>query len=534
MDASIAVSSRRGHRLVSAVLGTVLAGAAALAAAQIVAVPAALLSHAEGSVAIAPKGDNEWTDVKPRRALKRGDRVWTDKGSRAEVQAGAHALRLDSQTQAALEAMGEGAGTQVSLLRGSLAVAVPRLAAGENVEVGTPNLALRAKVPGDYRVDVDPQQGTTRVSVMGGAVAVYGEHGETLDIAAGQRFTFQGRGLAKVPTPAFTAVDEFDRWIVARGRTPAPPLPQAAPAVHPDVIARMHREQEAQRMAQAKRELEEQKQALARQAAQAQRQPPAAGPVQAPPSAAVAAPRPVEATPRVVQVPRAQPDARALAAARQAEEEQRHAQARRAQEQQRAAQARRADEERRIVQARRAEEERRTTQARKAEQDKRLAAARRTEEDRRALQARRAQEQQQRLAAAKRVEDERRAALARKAEQDRQRVAAAKRLQQVQAQGEARRGEHLARLQEQARREEQAARDQRARRDEQARREEEARREEQARREDETRREAWDRRQRALAEQQRRDQEVWLRTQQPMPLPAARPVPQGVPGRRIS
>jgi hypothetical protein len=523
MDASIAVSSRRGHRLVSAVLGTVLAGAAALAAAQIVAVPAALLSHAEGSVAIAPKGDNEWTDVKPRRALRRGDRVWTDKGSRAEVQAGAHALRLDGQTQVALETMGEGTGAQVSLLRGSLAVAVPRLAAGENVEVGTPNLALRAKVPGDYRVDVDAQQGTTRVSVMGGAVAVYGEHGEVQDIAAGQRFTFQGRSLAKVPTPAFTAVDEFDRWIVARGRTPAPAAPQAAPAVHPDVIARMHREQEAQRMAQARRELEEQKQALVRQAAQAQRQPRAAAPVQAPAAPTVAAPRPVEAAPRIVQVPRAQPNA----------EEERQAQVRRAQEQQRAAQARRLDDERRNAQARRAEEERRSAQVRRAEQDKRLAAVKRAEEEKRTQQARRAQEQQ-RLAAARRAEEERRAALARKAEQEKQRVATARRLQQVQAQGEARRGEHLARLQEQARREEQASREQRARREEQARREEEARREDQARREDETRREAWDRRQRALAEQQRRDQDVWLRTQQPMPVPPARPVPQGVPGRRIS
>lgn len=534
MDASIAVSSRRGHRLVSAVLGTVLAGAAALAAAQIVAVPAALLSHAEGGVAIAPKGDNEWMDVKPRRALKRGDRVWTDKGSRAEVQAGTHALRLDGQTQVGLESMGDGAGTQVSLLRGSLALAVPRLAAGENVEVGTPNLALRAKVPGDYRVDVDPQQGTTRVSVMGGAVAVYGEHGETQEIAAGQRFTFRDRSLARAPTPAFTAVDEFDRWIVARGRMPAAPAAQAAPSVHPDVIARMHREQEAQRMAQARRELEEQKQAQARQAAQPQRQQPAAAPVQAPPAAAVAAPRPVEAAPRIVQVPRAQPDAHAIAAARQAEEE-RQAQARRAQEQQRAAQARRQEDERRAVQARRAEDERRASQARKAEQDKRLAAAKRAEEDKRALQARRAQEQQRLAVAAKRAEEERRAALARKAEQDKQRLAAAKRQQQVQAQGEARRrGEHLARLQEQARREELAAREQRARREEQARREEEARREEQARREDETRREAWDRRQRALAEQQRRDQEVWLRTQQPMPVPPARPVPQGVPGRRVS
>jgi hypothetical protein len=54
------------------------------------------------------------------------------------------------------------------------------------------------------------------------------------------------------------------------------------------------------------------------------------------------------------------------------------------------------------------------------------------------------------------------------------------------------------------------------------------------------RREAADRRQRQLADQarrdqERRDQEVWLRQQQPLQqLAPARPVPMGVPARRVS
>lgn len=526
---SLVVPSRPGHRLVSAVLGTVLASAAALGAAQIVAAPAALLNHAEGGgVAVAPKGDNEWTDVKARRALKRGDRVWTDKGARAEVQAGIHALRLDSQTQVALDSVGDG-GTQLSLVRGSMAASVPKLSAGENFEVGTPNLALRAKLPGEYRVDVDPQQGTTRVSVMSGAAVVYGEHGETVDVAAGQRLTFRDRSLAKAPTPAFTVVDEFDRWIVARGRAAAQqPAASSQPSVHPDVIAKMHREQESQRQATMVRQLEEQKLALARQQAQAQRQPApaaAAAMVAPPPVAAkpaVVAPPPVAAkpaaaAPAVVQVPRPRADEARVAAARKADEDQRSA---------RAAQARRAEAERQAALARKAEEERRVAQARRTQDDRKVAATRRAEDERRQLAAKRSQEQQ-RLAQAKKAEEERRAAIARKAEQDRKLAQARKQQQLLQAQGDARRGEYLARLQEQARREEQAAREQRSRR-EQALREEELRREEQARRE------AWELRQRALADQQRRDHEVWLRTQQPVPMVPVRPMPQGVPARRIS
>ncbi|QJW83538.1 hypothetical protein HK414_03405 [Ramlibacter terrae] len=65
----------------------------------VVSVPDAHLNHVEGSVAHAPQGDREWHDVAPKRVLKRGDRLWTDRGSRAEVQAGGHALRINDQTQ---------------------------------------------------------------------------------------------------------------------------------------------------------------------------------------------------------------------------------------------------------------------------------------------------------------------------------------------------------------------------------------------------------------------------------------------------
>jgi hypothetical protein len=498
----------------SAVVGAAMAGLASHGIAQVVSVPAALLSHAEGGVAVAPKGDTEWTDVKPRRALQRGDRVWVDKGARAELLAGSHLLRIDGQSQVSLDAVGDG--TQLSLLRGSLALAVSRLAPGENVEIGTPNLALRARQLGDYRVDVDPQQGTTRVSVMSGSVVVYGEHGESVDVMAGQRLTFRERTLAKAPTPAFAAVDDFDRWIVARGRAPAAaPTAQTPPAVHPDTIARMHREQEAQRQAQVKRELEQLKQAQAKLAPAA---PAAPKIVQVPPAAPAPAPvARIDPAPRVVKVPApaaapAVPDAKALAA-RRADEERRTAQARRAQEQQRKAAA--------------------EAVARKADEQRRAAAVA-------ALNAKRELEQQRRnaVAQARKAEQERKQQLARKAEQDRK-VALAKRAQEQalkaaahqQALGEARRAQ-LEKLQQQAMREEQATREQRTRA-EQARREEESRREELARREEEAKREAWERRQRVLAEQQKRDHDVWLRTQQPIQVQPYRPAPQGVPARRV-
>src|SRR5690606_14552211 len=78
------------------------------------------LQHAEGTVAQAPQGESEWRDVQPRRLRKRGDRLWIDRGSRAELQAGGHALRLDGATQIVLENASDTA-TQLSLTQGSLA-----------------------------------------------------------------------------------------------------------------------------------------------------------------------------------------------------------------------------------------------------------------------------------------------------------------------------------------------------------------------------------------------------------------------------
>src|SRR3954469_13856323 len=141
---------------------------------QVVSVPAAHLNHAEGSVAFAPQGDHEWHDVEPRRLLKRGDRLWTDRGSRAELQAGGHALRMNGETQLVLENVGESA-TQLSLTQGTVAASVTRMNPGDSFELGTPNLAFRARQPGDYRIDVDTRQGITRVVVNSGSAVVYGE-----------------------------------------------------------------------------------------------------------------------------------------------------------------------------------------------------------------------------------------------------------------------------------------------------------------------------------------------------------------------
>jgi hypothetical protein len=583
MDALQRNTGGRGCRRFSHGLAALALACGGSAFAQdVVSVPAAHLQHAEGSVAYAPNGDKEWHDVQPRRLLKRGDRLWTDRGSRAEVQAGGHALRLNGETQLVLENVGDTA-TQLSLTQGSMAATVTRLNPGDSFEVGTPNLAFRARQPGDYRIDVDTRQGVTRLVVISGSGVVYGEKGEALEVRNGQRVSFRERNLARVQQPAFAATDDFDRWADARRRgQPTVSMPnaaQGAPAPAPTTML-VNRGRDIVIAGPAASLPGAKQSAAVAQAPVARAQPLSAAPAAAAPAAAAApqlvaraqaipnvsvmaaAPAAVPlrvnaqgtAPPAQVPVqPRAQADARARAQAEagaraQASAEadarakaQAEAAARAAREQQRLAQHQRAEEERRAA-ASRSENDRRATaaaEAKRADERRRAVTARRTEDERRhaQVQAKREQEQK-RLAAARRAEEDRRQAQARRASEEK-RLAAARKAE-AQKIAEARKHQ-LARLQEQARREEQsvqARREQQARRVEEDRRDEQARREDLYRRDELARREEDLRRQRNLAdqarrEQERREQEVWLRQQQYYQQPA-RPAPMGVPARRVS
>jgi hypothetical protein len=198
------------------VLLTVLGGAHAMAAED----PpgrVARLNDGEGSVVYAPAGDNEWTEANYNRPLARGDRLWTDKGSRAEVQVGSGAVRMDGQTHLEITALDDQS-IQLSLTQGNLYVHVRDLPDGENFEVDTPNLAFRVAYPGDYRIDVTPVRGTTRVTIHSGTGAVYGDTGEAIPLGGGQQIMFRARDLAKVNTQESPPQDGFDRWAADRNR----------------------------------------------------------------------------------------------------------------------------------------------------------------------------------------------------------------------------------------------------------------------------------------------------------------------------
>jgi hypothetical protein len=174
------------------------------------------LTAIEGSVVFAPPGETEWSDATLNRPLTRGDRLWTDEGGRAEVHFGSSVLHMDSGTFVEIIAV-DGDLVQLQLNEGTANARVRELAGGENFEIDTPNLAFRATQPGDWRIDVDPQRGITRIAMHSGAGVVYGAGGGAQQVVAGQAVAFIGRDLAQL-AGAPPAAEAFERWAAERNR----------------------------------------------------------------------------------------------------------------------------------------------------------------------------------------------------------------------------------------------------------------------------------------------------------------------------
>ena len=191
------------------------------------------LTAAQGSVVFAPAGDTDWSDLPHNRPIVDGDRLWTDEGARAEVSFGSSVLHMDSRTFVEVIAVDDDV-VQLAVNQGSVDARARELRAGDGFEISTPQLALRATQPGEWRIDVDPQQGLTRITAHSGVALLYGSGGNVQQIVAGQQLAFAGRELR--PANVGQALpDDFGRWAFERNRALEDSL--AARYIPRDVVA---------------------------------------------------------------------------------------------------------------------------------------------------------------------------------------------------------------------------------------------------------------------------------------------------------
>ncbi len=148
---------------------------------------AARLSNIGGSVSFSPAGQPDWVQAMVNRPLTTGDRLWTDANSRAELQIGGAAIRLGAVTSMTLLNLDDRI-AQVELSQGTLKVRVRSMRPNQVIEVDTPNLAFTLRRPGEYRIDVGPNDDATAVVVQSGRAEVNGE-GASYAVTPRQEFS---------------------------------------------------------------------------------------------------------------------------------------------------------------------------------------------------------------------------------------------------------------------------------------------------------------------------------------------------------
>ncbi|HET9485125.1 MAG TPA: DUF6600 domain-containing protein, partial [Xanthomonadales bacterium] len=137
----------------------------------------ARLAHAEGDVSFSPAGTDDWRRAQRNRPHWRGDRLWTGRRSRAELQVGGAALRLDARTGVEILELDDRY-AQFELSEGTVNLSVRHLDRGDAYEIATPMFALVVDRRATVRVDVEPSSGRTEVVVWDGTAVAYGQRGQ--------------------------------------------------------------------------------------------------------------------------------------------------------------------------------------------------------------------------------------------------------------------------------------------------------------------------------------------------------------------
>jgi FecR protein len=175
----------------------------------------ARLSYISGSVSM-QRGDNgEWAAVTVNTPIMPGDRISTGDNSRAEVQLDyADVIRLSSNATVKIASLNKG-NIQVQVGRGLATYSVlPNAQAA--AEVDTPNAALHANSPGQYRIQVNSDSESIIV-VRKGAADVSTPQGSA-HVSDGRMITIEGTENPQYKIDAAPATDSWDQWNSDRSR----------------------------------------------------------------------------------------------------------------------------------------------------------------------------------------------------------------------------------------------------------------------------------------------------------------------------
>jgi uncharacterized protein DUF6600 len=174
------------------------------------------LQYMSGEVSVQPRGTEDWVAGSLNRPLTISDNVWTDKESRAELNVGTGIFRMGDETSLTLTNVGDRT-VQVELHQGTLDLHVRHLFGGEVYEIDTPNLAFTIQKSGDYRIDVDPNEDATVVTVRKGEGDATGQ-GPAVRVRSNEQVRFTDENSLTHTVAEAPPYDGFDGWCATRDK----------------------------------------------------------------------------------------------------------------------------------------------------------------------------------------------------------------------------------------------------------------------------------------------------------------------------
>jgi len=171
----------------------------------------ARVSYLNGEVSFWRPGAQDWTPVKVNMPLAPGDLLYTGQGGNVEIQVGPRAfVRASEGTQIGLDNQ-EPDFVQFRVTAGHVGLDLREVAAGQTVELDTPNGAFTIERTGYYHAEVT-QESTAFVTHRGGSATLTPAGGAATPIASNQQVVITGTESPRVETGAAPALTAWDRW----------------------------------------------------------------------------------------------------------------------------------------------------------------------------------------------------------------------------------------------------------------------------------------------------------------------------------
>ncbi len=169
------------------------------------------VSYIYGEVSFWRPGAEDWAPARVNTPLAPGDVLYSGSGGNVEIQVGPRAfVRAAEETQMGLDNQ-EPDFLQLRVTGGHAALDVRELAAGQTVELGTPNAVFTVERTGFYRVGVGPDS-TTFATYRGGMATMTAAGGAPTQIAANQQVVITGTEASRVEMAAAPQLTAWDRW----------------------------------------------------------------------------------------------------------------------------------------------------------------------------------------------------------------------------------------------------------------------------------------------------------------------------------